>query len=255
MNRPTVWDKVRTINSAARTLLLVLFLGALVGTGLFAWYRYIRPGIEAQRLREEIAALQVRFEEQRRELEHTRTALKLVKVDHRKATIEILSRGTDPDTGEPWFEVEFVELTPEGIPLAQPRRFRLKGTMMYIDSWVVKFEDKYVEQADELRGGSLCVFKGLWGDLDSPEDHYLLDDAKSGVNTAYGTLSEAGPLEQKIWDDFWDIANHPELQNELGVRANHGQINYLKVEPGMLYEINLRASDGLTIKVARDKNT
>ncbi len=255
MNRPSTMEHVKTVNSVVRTLILLVFLGGIGYVGWAGYHRYIKPGFEAERIREEMAALQVKFDHQGRELEKTRTALKLVKIDHRKAKIEILDKGTDELSGTGWFDVEFTEVTPDGVPISQPRQFRLKGTMMYVDSWVIKFDDQYVEQADELRGGSLCVFKGLWGDLDTRAERHALDDINSDVETAYGALNSRSELEQQIWEDFWTIANQPERQQELGIRANHGQINYLQVEPGMIYEINLRASDGLTIKVAKDKNT
>lgn len=254
MNRPSTLENVKTVNSVIRTLLLLGFLGGFAYLGWAGYVRYIQPGFEAERLQREMDALQVRFDEQGRELVKTRTALKLVKIDRRQATIEVLDKGID-ENRSPWFEVEFRETSAEGIPISAPRRFRLRGTMMYVDSWVIKFEDKYVEQADDLRGGSLCVFKGLWGDLDAPGDRHQLDAMESGVNTAYGILNKGSELEKRIWEDFWIIANQPERQKEMGIRANHGQINYLQVEPGMVYEVNLRASDGLTIKVAEDKNT
>ncbi len=255
MNRPSTMENVKTANSVIRTMILVVFLG---GCGYVAWAgydRYIRPGFEAERIRKEMEALQVKFDLQGKELEETKTALKLVKIDHRKARIEVLEQGTDEATGTAWFDVKFTEITPEGVPISQPRKFRLKGSMIFVDAWVIKFEDEYVEQADELRGGSLCVFKGLWGDLDSRDERVLLDDNDSDVQTAYGPLNSGSDLERKVWKDFWTIANQPERQQEMGIRANHGQINYLQVEPGKVYEVDLRASDGLTIKVARDNNT
>jgi hypothetical protein len=255
MKRTSTMDNIKTINSVIRTLLLLVFVGAFGLIGWAGYQRFVKPSFETERIRKEMVALQVKFDKQGKELVKTQTALKLVKIDHRKATIEVVEKGIDESTGIPWYDVEFTEMTPEGVPLSQPRKFRMKGTMMYVDSWVIKFEDKYVEQADELRGGSLCVFKGLWGDKDDLDSRHTLDDVESDINTAYGALNARTELEKRIWDDFWKIANEPELQQDLGIRANHGQINYLQVEPGMIYEINLRASDGMTIKVARDKNT
>ena len=85
--------------------------------------------------------------------------------------------------------------------------------------------------------------------------YHLLDDRDANVTTAYGPLDSQSDLEEQVWKDFWTIANEPQRQQEMGIRANHGQINYLQVRPGMIYELNLRASDGLTIKVASDNNT
>lgn len=255
MTGNSTWENIKILNSSARTLLVLIFLGVFGYVGWLGYEKYVRPGFEAEQMRKDLAALQVKFDEQGIELVKTKTALKLVKIDYRKATVKVLEKGINETTKTPWFDVEFTEITPDGIPISVPRKFRLNGTMLYVDTWVVKFEDKYIEEADELRGGSLCVFKGLWGDMDEMDQRSVIDDANSGVETAYGRLDSHSELEKKIWEDFWSIANQPERQQELGIRANHGQVNYLRVEPGMIYEVNLRASDGLTIKVARDKNT
>jgi hypothetical protein len=56
-------------------------------------------------------------------------------------------------------------------------------------------------------------------------------------------------FEQRIWRDFWAISNDPQRQRELGVRNNHGQINYIDPLPGQTYEFTLRGSDGLSFKM------
>lgn len=249
-------ENVKTINSAVRTMVMIGFLSVFTCLGWLGYTQFVKPGLEAKRIKQEMAELQVRFDEQKEQLVKTKTALKLVKVDHRKAVIKIVDKGVDESTEEPWFVVHFTEVDPDGNTISEPREFRLRGELMFVDSWVVKFEDKYIEEADELRSASLCVFKSIWGNLDGREGGQALDANTPDVNTAYGTLDPKSDFEQRIWDDFWAVANDPLRQQELGIRANHGQVNYLKVEPGMIYEVDLRASDGLTLKpVLQTQNT
>ena len=54
-------------------------------------------------------------------------------------------------------------------------------------------------------------------------------------------------FEMKIWRDFWQVANDPELQGEMGIRANHGQVSYVVASKGKTYQVNLRASDGISL--------
>ena len=255
MTGSSTLENIKILNSSVRTFVVLVFLGVFAYVGWLGYQKYVQPGFEAERMRKDLAALQVKFEEQGVELVRTQTALKLVKIDYRKATVKVIDKGMDETTKTPWFEVEFTEITPDGIPISSPRKFRLKGTILNIDTLVVKFEDKFVEQGDELRGSSLCMFKGLWGDLDEKDERAVLDDANSGVETAYGKLGSQTELEKQIWNEFWSIANDPKLQQKMGIRANHGQVNYTQVEKGMVYEVNLRASDGLTIKVSKENNT
>ena len=149
-----------------------------------------------------------------------------------------------------------MEIDEDGLPLTEPREFRLRGTLMFIDSWVVKFDDKYIEQADALRSASLCVFKSIYGDLDERSGGKPLDTNDPEIETAYGTLDPQNEFEQQIWDDFWALANDPRRQQELGIRGNHGTVSYIQVMPGREYQVDLRASDGITLKaVEQTQNT
>ena len=59
-------------------------------------------------------------------------------------------------------------------------------------------------------------------------------------------------FEQKIWDDFWEVANSKAKQDELGIRAIHGEALSIKAMKGNTYYIDLRASGGLSLKPASD---
>jgi hypothetical protein len=250
----SMWDNLKIVNSSVRTLMVVVFLGLFCFLGWIGYTKYVLPGFETEKIRKEMAELQKRFEDQEKELVKVRTALKLLKVDRRRASLKVLEKGVDPATSEPWFDVEFTEIGTDGVPISTARKFRLKGSIVYVDARVVKFEDKHIEGADELRGASICVFKGLWGDGNERAEHLSLD-AEPGVRTAYGDPAQRSEFENKLWENFWEIANNRELQEEMGVRANHGQVNYIEVEAGKTYDINLRSSDGLTIQVSRNNNT
>ncbi len=245
-------ENVKTINSVVRTAILLALLGIFAYLGYFVYAKYVQPGFEAERIRQAMNALQVRFDQQSEELAKTQTALKLIKVDHRKAFIKILEKGTEQNSGEPYFDVEFIEVDKAGRAISAPRQFRLRGSLMFVDSWVVKFDDKYIEQAEDLRGASLCVFKSIWGDIDGRKEGHSLDRVDGENRTAYETAEPMSEFERKIWEDFWEVANNPHRQAEMGIRANHGQVNYLRVEPGMVYEVDLRASDGLTLRASQE---
>ena len=127
-----------------------------------------------------------------------------------------------------------------------------KEAMAQLDAMQTKFEDQYIEQADALRSASLCVFKSIWGDLDGPNGSQSLDrinDTSSPIAPGvYSTHEKANPFEAKIWTDFWTVSNSPEKQKELGIRASHGQVNYMLVETGQVYQVDLRSSGGISLK-------
>lgn len=263
-------DAIATINSLLRTLLAV----AVVGTGGYVGWRVyseyaeqyakdeqlaqakaevesIRTKLQttshqlAQR-NEEVAALRADVERMREEIDRLDTSLRLLKVDHRVARLRVIRQTTDETSGDLYSEIEFTELGPQGETIGEPRRFRIRGDVVYIDNWVVKFEDKYVERAEIDRSTSLVLFRRLFGEYQEPREGFPLDEA-GGRPQAYGRGGEMSDFERQIWDEFWLIANDPRKAAELGIRAAHGEAPSIKVQEGRSYRIVLRASDGLTI--------
>ena len=138
------------------------------------------------------------------------------------------------------------ELNDEGRPVDGPRQFEIVGDVIYLDNWIVKFDDKYVEEAEIDRSTSLVLFRRLFGEHQEPKDGFPLDRGQ-GPPRAYTHGGVVSEFERKIWGDFWTIANDETKARELGIRAAHGQAVSIKTQKGKSYRILLRASDGLSI--------
>jgi len=240
-------EDIKTINSFLRTLIVLGVLVLFGFGGFWVYSNYVQPGLEVDRLKDELATLKVDYAKQAEQLEQVTTALKLMKIDRRVAQIQVLEMGTDSETEHPYMQVEFVELDPQGNPLCQPRQFRLNGDELYVNSQVVKFDDKYVEQAEALRGTSLCVFKKIYGDLDGPAGGHALDRGGLELGSRYGTSDAMNDFEKQIWSDFWEIANAPHKMKSMGIRAIQGEAPYMRVKPGMTYRLELRSSGGVSL--------
>ena len=246
-------NNVKTINSVVRTMIFLGISAGLGFAGFVGFNNYIKPGIEAKEKLIELELLRVEHRNQSAELDRVqeendriKTSMRLLKVDRRKAKVEILEKSKNED-GEPILQVRFTEFDEFDEPIGAGRDFELRGDRMYVDCWVVKFGDKYVEQADALRSASLCVFKGIYGNLDGPEGSQSLDsDSRDHYPVVYSD-AEKTAFESKIWNDFWQLANDRKSQQELGIRAIHGQANYLKVEAGKTYEVTVRSSGAASL--------
>jgi hypothetical protein len=266
-------EHVATLNSVVRTILAVVLVGALGYGGWIAYATYNEADLhlakqtkeleEARKelvLREQaikekdaaIADLNRAVQERDKKIEHLNTAMRLLKMDHRLARLTVLDQKTAPDPRETVTKVSFVEVNDEGYPIDAERVFELKGDMVYIDHWVVKFEDKYVEQADLDRSTSICLFRRIFGEFQEPSQGYVIDEVGTRP-TAYGRGSKMSEFERNIWNDFWTIANDPEKAKSLGIRAAHGEAVSIKVEPAKRYQVQLRASDGLSITPLPDE--
>lgn len=269
-----ITETVSTINSLIRTVLAVVILSGVGYAGWLAYDAYQQDNTELQakvallseqegtiqelngalaertsQLDEKearIRSLNEELEADRRRIDQLQTALHLLKVDHRLARITVLKQETDEETGQLFSSIEFLELNDEGAPMDEPRVFRIEGNVVYVDYWVVKFDEKYVENSDVHRSTSICLFRRIFGESQEPRDGYVLDQVGSRPN-AYSRGGKPSEFEKAIWDDFWNIANDPQKAHDMGIRAAHGEAIAILLRPGKKYRVMLRASGGLSI--------
>jgi hypothetical protein len=194
----------------------------------------------------ELRAKDAEIDKLRASVKKLELALHYLKIDHRVARFTAVDQFKDDAIGEIISVIEFLELDDAGQPIDMPRRFQIRGDIVYIDGWVVKFDDKYVEQADLERGTSLLLFKRIFGSGQRPDDGFPLD-AAGAAPRVYSRDGKMSDFEKKIWADFWTIANDPDRARQLGIRAAHGGAPFMKVEKGKSYRILLRASGDPTI--------
>jgi hypothetical protein len=250
-----VFKTVNAIHSLVGTLLSLAILIVIGAAGWFGYQTFAQKRDaeeELQAKEAEIAALSQELELKQREILRLDTALRLLKVDHRVARIDVLSQQGSAEAGDLVTHFTFVELDPEGkSPLEEPRLFSVKGDVVYVDALVVKFDDEYVEMGDPLRSASLYLFRRVFGENQKPSDGFLLDPVGSEP-AAYRTGRKMSDLEREIWAEFWDYANDPVKAKTAGVRAAHGEAPFQKLIPGKRYQVDLRASGGLSFGLPED---
>lgn len=266
-----IFTRLDTMNQTFRTgLMLVITAGVGYG-GYFGYNRFVKPAIELDSVRDERDKLADELEATRevvgrqkqqigsleKENERLATSLRLIKVDRRMAYLTITQLTEKTDDKPASMTVLFTEVDPDGRKIDTQRVFKLTGNLLSVDCWLAKFDDKYIESADIARGSSLCIIRGIKGHPDAELqaiDQGIPVAGEVDPNTdlrpaAYRTEGGMSDLEKKIWSDFWNVANDSQLQKEMGIRAVHGQVNYIQVkEVGAVYELDLRASDGGTIR-------
>ena len=241
-----VVESVKLANSVARTLLILILLGGLGYVGFVGYSIYNAQEILAREQRVEIEQLTTQVATQEREIQRLDTSLRLLKVDHRLARLNILDQRADGEGGQVITTVEFIELNDEGQSVDEPRRFDIVGDVIYLDNWIVKFDDKFVEQAEIDRSTSIVLFRRIFGEHQEPNAGFPLD-RRDGPPRAYARGGRLSDFEKKIWDEFWLISNDEAKAADLGIRAAHGQAVSIKAQKGKAYRVLLRASDGLSI--------
>ena len=263
-------DSVSTVNSLFRTLLALIALGIV---GAASWFGY--STVNKQQLTEnelksaqaelrnvrndltetkedllereaEIEKLNETVAEQLEKIDRLDTSLRLLKVNHRIARLTVVDQRRNGENEELVSTVEFVEFDDRGEQIDEPKRFDIAGDVVYVDSWIVKFDDKYVEQQDLDRSTSLVLFRRIFGEMQEPREGFPIDRAGSAPKI-YARGDKMSEFDKQIWGDFWSVANDEVRQRELGIRAAHGDAPSIKVQKGRSYRIELRASDGLSI--------
>ena len=278
----TTIEAVSVLNSAVRTVLGLVIVGGLGFGGWYGYNVYNEKDVEAHRVTKQLAeansaltraqdeivekarslklknveiekktvqitTLNVKVDQQEEKIARLDTSMRLLKVDNRVAVLRVLDQSINA-ANEMYSLIEFQEFDENDEPLGEAREFRIKGDIVYIDSWVVKFEDKYIEKADLQRGTSLLLFRRLFGEFQEPQQGFVLDTVGQRP-AAYARGSVLSDFEKRIWDDFWSVANDKEKQVELGIRAIHGEAPFRKVMRGKTYRIQRRASGGLDFDI------
>lgn len=171
--------------------------------------------------------------------------------ESRRAQVIVTQQGKNPATGRLETTVKFVEIDQEGNPVPPPRYFTVEGDVIYFDGLVIRFDRGYVERGDPLRGKSLCLFRRVFGEHQSPEEGFPVDrDAGTmGVPDVYRVNPEPSAFEVSLWEEFWRYAEDPAAAREKGIRVIQGEAVYTRFIPGNLYTLALDHAGGLHIKV------
>jgi hypothetical protein len=247
-------DSLATINSAVRTFLALIVVGLL---GIGSWYGYRQYNAadlemrqkdqEIEERNQRITALEGDLKTAKERAEKLEIALRLLKVEHRLANIDVINKMVGAD-GKTYTDVEFTEVNDKNEPIAAPQKFRLLGKDMYVAGWIVTFDDRFVEAADPDRGTSLFAFKTIFGNEQKPIDGFPLDEPGKRPD-GYGSSRHVSDFEQQIWDDFWNLAHDKVKKESLGVRTSHGAALFIEdARKGWRYQIKLRSSGGLAIE-------
>ncbi len=182
------------------------------------------------------------------EIHRLELAKQLLRLDHRVASIRVVRQGPSPDgSGDIETEVVFTELTDSGTPIGDGETMTIRGTRLYIDGLVIKFNDDFIEAGDALRGTSVCLFQGLFSDKVSPEDGIKID-SKVPHPLPFQGDKLPDPLYTQLFEKIWDYANNPSEARSLGVRAIQGEAPSIEARPGKTYRVELRQSGGITIR-------
>ena len=140
----------------------------------------------------------------------------------------------------------FVEYGRGGAALPA-KRFAIVGDVAYFDAMVVKFDGKFVEQNDPLRGRSVALFTRVYGEHQPPENGFRVDTPNQVPDVYRGDDPVVAEFERELWANFWRLADDEAYRKEMGVRVAQGEAVWTKFRPDKLYTLTLESNGGLNI--------
>ncbi len=192
--------------------------------------------------RHDVAAQKLRAAEQRNDL--LRRVVQNLTAETRVADVIVTEQHVTE--GRLFTTLLFVEYAKDGRPLPG-KRFTIAGNVAHIDAMVVKFDGKFVEQNDPLRGHSVALFTRLYGETQAPAQGFPID-SRGGVPDVYrGADPAVAAFERELWTNFWKLADDASYRNELGVRVAQGEGVWCPFQKDRLYTLTMESDGGLNI--------
>ena len=187
---------------------------------------------------------------QERVISELRDRLDKLRADELVADVAVLGQHRGPD-GTTLTKLSFVEYRPQGETLSS-KTFEVRGEELYVDALVVRFDDRFVEVGDGLRGKSLLLFRRAFGNQQKPDEGVPLfassGDGHDPVPEWLRVGRQESAFQHDLWSRFWQLANDPDEAKKAGVRVAQGEAPHVLAKPHQVYQLRLRAAGGLEIK-------
>ena len=222
-----------------RSVRLIISSALVVGGGIFAVV-HLRT-LEVRRLTAQVNEL----EQQRQEL---RDYVRRLSASRRVAQIDVLDQRPD-QRGRAVSAIVWHEISRDGV-LSESQTVEVVGELMYVEAAVIKFEHEHVGKGDPEKGGSVAVFRRIFGDRQVAASVPNLNLASRPVVS--GSSSEE-PLEARLWSLFWQLMSDPKLAQQYGVRVAQCEAPAVKIKPGQIWEVTLDAAGGLNLRLIGER--
>lgn len=216
-----------------RALSKLIFLAALVVGGALVLLAYRDPSGERSK---------------RVEAEHRAAQFKQVvgRLSAERRVAELVVTDQSGASGATKTTLLFVEYAGDGSALPA-KRFTLDGNVAYIDAKVVKFDGRFVEDNDPLRGRSVALFTRLFAENQPPDKGFRIDEPNQIPDVYRGADPQVMDFERQLWADFWKLADDESYRKSMGVRVAQGEAVSTQFHPDRLYTLTLEADGGLNL--------
>ncbi len=141
--------------------------------------------------------------------------------------------------------IKFLEYDTQGKPLP-PKYFTFPGNIIQFQSLVVRFDDRFVEAGDRLRGKSVYLFWKVFC-LDGASTKEFPITYLEETPVGYQVSGKLTSFENHFWRQFWRYAFDKQAASRAGIRNIQIEAPGVVFIPGYLYTINIEHDGGLRI--------
>lgn len=163
----------------------------------------------------------------------------------RRAQILVTGVQYDEATKVNFTTIKFVEYDSFNRPL-DPMYFTFRGSVLQIQSLVVRFDDQWVKWGDRLRGKSVALFLKAFA-LDGTNTQEFIISAVKEVPRGYKVSKNISNYERRFWERFWNLALHEKDRKALGIKNVQIEAPGTIFVPGYLYTLMIEHDGGLRI--------
>ncbi len=196
---------------------------------------------EIRRLTAQVDAL----EQQRQEL---RDYIRRLSASRRVAQIDVIDQRPD-QRGQPVSAIVWHDISSEGV-LSDPQTVEVVGELMYVEAAVIKFNHDAVGKGDPEKGGSVAVFRRIFGDRQIAA---LAPNLNQASRPAASSAGSDETFEVRLWDLFWRLMSDPKLAEQYGVRVAQCEAPAVRIKPGQIWEVALDAVGGLNLRLIGER--
>lgn len=168
-----------------------------------------------------------------------------LEADSRAAEVLVVGVNYNEELKKNFTTIKFVEYDSAKKPL-EPRFFTFPGNIIQFQSLVVRFDDRFVEAGDRLRGKSAYLFWKVFCLDGANTKEFVITDIEE-VPDGYKLGKKANGFEKKFWREFWQYAFNKNKASHAGIKNVQIEAPGVMFVPGYLYTVKIEHSGGLRI--------
>jgi len=165
--------------------------------------------------------------------------------ESRIAEVLVTDVTTDPRTNTTYTTIKFLEYDARQRPLG-PQYFTFRGSIIQIQSLVIRFDDFYIKGGHPLKGKSAYLFMKAFS-LDEPTPQIFEINKIREVPSGYEAAGVNNNFQKRMWRKFWEYALNPQEAKRMGVKNAQLEAPGTKFIKGMLYTVKIEHDGGMRI--------